>query len=422
MKSVQRLTINSKLIASVVVAFILVRFGLLALFNNFSGGRELASDVVFHAMVIADPLATLKGTAKEIASYPPFQWIVEWPLFNLYASFFSDLISFRLLMITVEFGCLLIFLRILSFRDVDIKVAATVLLFFVISPHQLFATVFFVQEDVIAQCFVLLAMMFVFSHNRIASIITLTLGVLIAKLFLIIPLFYVIAYWGEKKFVRRVFEGVAVLAVLAGVYALIIYNAFQNGGDIPLLEFTPDGVYASNYWVLLLNHYPEALEAIKSLSLKVSLFAQLVIVFVGLYLLVKSKNHKVDPVYWIALPLAIFFATFYQHMPEYLLLIWPALIFLYKSVVAQFLLVLCMNMAWLPRIFHGLGSVGNKGITTADARVDLIAPVVDALGINPQYFNISFLVLHSVGYTLLVVSLVALFVKHIRVQGGVVSK
>lgn len=421
MNSVRGLTISTKLIASVIVAFILVRLGLLALFNGLVGGRELASDVVFHAMIIADPLATLNGTAKEIASYPPFQWLVEWPLFNMYASFFSDLISFRLLMVTVEFVCLLVFLRILTIRYVDPKVAATVLLFFVISPHQLFATVFFVQEDVIAQCFVLFAMMFIFSNKRLASIITLTLGVLIAKLFLIIPLFYVIAYWGRSNFLRRLLEGAAVCAVLAGVYILIIYNAFQNGGDVPLLEFTPDGVYASNYWVLLLNHYPESLEAIKSASLKLSLVAQLFLVGVGLYLLIQSKNQNVDPVYWVALPLAIFFATFYQHMPEYLLLIWPALIFLYRSVVAQFLIVVCMNMAWLPRIFHGLGSVGSTEITTADARTDLIAPLVEALGINPQYFNVGFLVLHSVGYTLLVISLIGLFVKHVKAQNEPVA-
>lgn len=384
---------------------------MLSLFNHLANGRELASDVVFHAMIIADPLATLMGTATTIASYPPFQWVVEWPLFSLYSSFASDFISFRLLMVTVEFACLLQLINVLRFREVESLLATCVVTMFIFSPHQLFATIFFVQEDIIAQCFMLSALLFIFRDRRTAAIIILTVGILVAKLFLIIPLFFVVAYLGRVAFTQRLIEGVMSCAVLVSVYVLIIYNAFQNGGDIPLLEFTPDGVYASNYWVLLLAQYPESLEAIKGLSLKLSLAVQLIVIGLGLYLLIRAKNHHVDSVIWMSVPLAMFFATFYQHMPEYLLLIWPVLIFMYRSISAQILIVACLNLAWLPRIFHGLGTVGQTNMTSADARADLIAPVLQYINIDPQLFNVGFILLHSVAYTLLVFSLISLAFK-----------
>ena len=405
MNNINVIQFNTKTILTICIAFFAVRLGLLGVFNSLVGGRELASDVVFHGMIIANPLAILAGTAKTIASYPPFQWVVEWPLFSFYSYFFSDLISYRLLMVSVEFICLLQLLRLLNKENIQSAVATAVVVFFIFSPHQYFATVFLVQEDIIAQCFMLLALGCVVEGRRTGAIVVLTAGILIAKIFLIIPLFYIVAFWGNVKFNRRIVEGFSACLVLALIYYIIITNALQNGGDVPLLEFTPDGVYASNYWVMFIGMFPEMLESIKRTSLLISLAAQLFIVSVGLFLLAKGLNERVHPAVWMAVPLALFYGTFYQHMPEYLLLIWPALIYLFHTLRAQLLIVMCLNLAWMPRIFHGLGSVGATDITTADARIELLGPLLSYLSIEPRILNSVFIVLHSIAYTILLLSL-----------------
>ena len=227
-----RPTISQNEAYALVIAFILFRFLLIVGLYFISGGKELASDIVFHEIIIGDPLGILRGTAIHIASYPPFQWFVEWPLFSLFTLYFGEMVSYRLMMVTVEFLTFLAAIAVCRKFVPGKTISLTILILFIISPHQYFASVFFIQEDVIAQLFMLIGLLFLLHEKRTHCITTLVLGVLIAKLFFVIPLFYVVLFQGRRTFQKRVVDGFFALIPLVIVYVFIIKQALINGGEV----------------------------------------------------------------------------------------------------------------------------------------------------------------------------------------------
>jgi len=161
----QKISANEALI--LVGAFVLVRCLLIVGLYFVTGGRELASDIIFHIRIIDDPLGILNGTARKIASYPPFQWLIEWSLFNLYRFYFSEMISYRMLMVTVEFFAFIVAIAVCRKINIRKVLALTLLTLFILSPHQYFSSVFFIQEDVIAQLFMLIALLCLLYDRRI---------------------------------------------------------------------------------------------------------------------------------------------------------------------------------------------------------------------------------------------------------------
>lgn len=367
-----------------------------------TGGQELASDVVFHERIIKDPLGILNGTAEQIASYPPFQWLVEWSLFNAYHWFFGEMVSYRLLMVTVEFLSLILVVLICRKTEISRQSSLVILIFFIISPHQIFASVFFIQEDVIAQLFMLIAVWFILHGQRTLCIVTLVAGVLIAKLFFIVPLFYIILFQGNRVFSRRVVDGILALIPIVIVYVFIILQALKNGGEVPIRDFTPDAKYAANYWVLLIDSDPILLAYYKNLSLMITAFVQFGLI-AFLLIIGNKKENTWHPFILLLLPLAFFFGTFYQHMPEYLLMLWPLAALLCQSVSQHLVLVAALSFAWAPRIFHGLNTVVDGFGTAAAARSEVIGPLVNFLSLDYSLLNQFALIMQSVIYTSLVV-------------------
>jgi len=389
-----------------LVAFLCVRLGMLALFFRFIGGQEIASDVFFHKLIINDPLAILNGTARLISSYPPFQWVVEWPLYKLYSQQFNDVLSIRLLMITVEFITFSI-LVFQSHRLFTVKtIALCVACLFIISPHQYFATVLFVQEDVIAQTLILCAAVLLTMKKRSLAISTLVAGVLIAKIFFIIPLFYVIIFHGKLPFVRRIFQGIVAISPIVLVYYITISNALANGGDVPIRDFTPDAAYAANFWVLILKAYPDALIAVKNSSLLLSLVLQLAVIL-SLFTLYRRQNHSFDVATILAVPLVVFFSSFYQHMPEYFLMLWPLISVLCTSVGQQIVLAMAFSFAWLPRVLHGLKTITDNFGSTVEARSEIFGPLLKVLAVDFNVLNSVALAAQTVIYTTLMIFIVS---------------
>ena len=388
-------------------AFIVFRALSIAALYLVSGGRELASDVVFHEIIIADPLGILKGTAIHIASYPPFQWLFEWPLFNLFRVHFGEMVSYRLMMVSIEFATFLCTIALCMKIRPRKTIAVWLLVLFIISPHQSFASVFFIQEDVIAQLFMLIALLFLLHEKRGYCIATLVCGVLIAKLFFVVPLFYVGLFYGQRLFRQRVVDGILALLPLVMVYIFIITQALNNGGEVPIRDFTPPAIYAGNYWVLLINANPELLEFYKNISLVLTTFVQLLVIASLLYFN-RNRQQPWHPIVLLVIPLAFFFGTFFQHMPEYLLMIWPIAALLCTSIWQQWLLAAAMSFAWVPRITHGLTTVVRNFGSSAEARSDIVGPLVNFFNIDYDLLNHVVLVVQSVVYTAVVVWLCVL--------------
>jgi len=385
-----------------VAVFLTLRLSLLWLFNKATGGRELASDVVFHVLIVKDPFAILNGTAIHIASYPPFQWLIEWPLFNFYASFLNEMVSYRMLMITVEVFVFILLLKACNFLVRSKPLAVVLATLFIVSPHQYLATVFFVQEDIIAQCFMLAAFIALYSGHRSLSIAIMSAGFLIAKMFFLIPLFYVIFFSGDRKFVRRIIDGVLAVTPMVIVYYITITNALANGGEVPIRDFTPDAKYAANYWVMLLKAFPEQLVQVKNASLLLSLIAQVVLiaVFFNLHYI---KKIRISPAVLLTIPLVVFFATFYQHMPEYFLMLWPLVAIFCTTIWQQLVVAALFSVAWAPRIFHGFKRVTEQFGTAAEARTDILGPFISMDANQFEFLNQIALIVQSILYTLLLI-------------------
>lgn len=392
-----------------VCAFLIVRFTMLAAFFAITGGKEIASDVFFHKLIISEPLGILAGTAKLIASYPPFQFLVEWPLYNLFSAFFHEMLAIRLLMITVEALAFLILIY-QSHRFFSTKTMATVTaILFIISPHQYFSTVFFVQEDIITQLFIVIATLLLITDKRALCISVLVLGVLIAKIFFVIPLFYVIFFHGRFVLGKRIIDGVVAIIPIAIVYYIIITNALINGGDVPIRDFTPDAAYAANYWVLILKANPDSLKMVKYTSILLSAIVQLLLI-VYLFSIYKKSTKSLHPLVLLTIPLVFFFATFYQHMPEYFLILWPITAMLCTNIFQQLLLAVAFSLAWAPRVIHGIKTIKDSFGSTLEARSEILQPLLElvyfdmntlhsfALGAQTLFYTVTMIYLAKLAY------------------------
>ena len=399
--------INPVEVALFIASFLLFRLFLIVSLYILTNGQELASDNVFHEIIINNPLGILNGTAIHIASYPPLQWIIEWPLFNLFSLHFSEMISYRLMMCTIEFVSFLVLIKICRLSGLKKMMKMAILIFFIVSPHQYFSSVFFIQEDVIAQLFMLIALAFILEKKRMLCIFVLVMGVLSAKLFFVIPLFYIVIFQGNHKFINRVFHGISALIPLIIIYCISIINALNNGGEVPIRDFTPDAAYAANYWVILLNMYPDSLTLFKNISVYISALVQLLLFSVLLFISSK-RTVSWSPTILLTIPLGFFFGTFYQHMPEYLLMLWPAAALLCTAVWHQVIIVSALSFAWAPRIFHGLVTVTENFGTAAEARNEVIGPLINMVSFDFAYLNHVALVLQSIFYFMLLVWLCTL--------------
>ncbi len=384
-----------------VVAFVIFRAATITALYIVSGGQELASDIVFHERIINDPIGILNGTAVQIASYPPFQWLIEWSIFNFYHQYFGEMISYRMLMVSIEFFSFIVTIAICIKVKIQRHLAYAILILFIISPHQYFSSVFFIQEDVIAQLFILITLLLLIDGKRSYSIISMVLGVLIAKLFFVVPLFYIILFQGKRSFRWRMLDGILSLIPLVIVYVFIVVQALNNGGDVPIRDFTPDAKYAANFWVLLINSDPVLLVLYKNYSLILTVLVQIVIIAVLVFFHHRRKEN-IHPVILLVIPLCFFFATFYQHMPEYLLMLWPAGALLCTGVWQNILFAGALSFAWTPRVTHGLTTVVDKFGTAAEARSEVIGPFVNAVNLDFVLLNKIALIAQSVVYLIFI--------------------
>ena len=169
----------------------------------------------------------------------------------------------------------------------------------------------------------------------------------------------------------------------------------------PIRDFTPDAKYAANFWVLLIDSDAELLIYYKNLSLALTTIVQLIIIAAFIYISTKRK-WLWHPSVLLVIPLAFFFATFYQHMPEYLLMLWPVAALFCTAIWQQLLLVSALMFAWAPRISHGLITVIEEFGTSAEARTEIVGPLINLINIDYTLLNQVALIMQSVAYPLLV--------------------
>jgi len=384
--------------AVLIALFLIIRFLLVGLLFFITSGEEVASDTRFHRMVIDQPFSIISGLADiSVSSYPPLQFLIEWPLFHFFTSFAPDFIGFRLMLISIELCAFLALLSILDKTGFSKQNNLFIKLLFVIAPHQLLTSSVFVQEEVICQLFVVLAVLGLAVERQLLALFMLALCLLTGKIFLVLPMFYLTVFY------RRSWSYALPWLMVFGVYGVNVVWAIANNGNIPFVGFSPEANYGSHYWVLAVERYPDFIPLLKRISLLLSVAAQLLIC---VYFWHKSNNLKseVNPIPLITIPILVFFFTFYQQNPEYLLLFWPVILLLNNRYWLQLGITVLVSASWAPNIFFGLKNIGLNNSSKSSTRNRVLEPITDWLGLDFVQIHFYSILIYSLLY------LIAIFV------------
>ena len=382
-----------------ILLFLLVRALIIGALFALTSGEEVASDVRFHHMVFDQPFAILMGLADlTVSSYPPLQALFEWPVFQALTLVMPEFLAFRVMFTLIELATFIALLAVLDHVEMPRATRFLILALFIIGPHQILTSGVFVQDEVICQLFVVLAAWYLVQGRKTGALIMLALGVLTGKIFLILPLFYLTFYH------RIAWRDALAWALVLGVYAVNVLWALANDGNVPFVGFSPEPNYGSHYWVLLVEKYPQHIEQFKQVSLLLSVATQAILCLV-FFIRSNYLREPLNPWILIVLPLAVFFFTFYQQNPEYLLTFWPVVLLLCRRLWPVLLYSAVVAMAWAPNLFFGFKNIGLNNSSKSGTRNRILQPVVDALGIDFATLHPLSILVYSACYLVMLIML-----------------
>lgn len=398
---------------TLLAVFIVVRILFAALLWHVTGGREVSSDIKYLTMILDNPLGSLTGSARfEVASYPPLMSFFVFPLMQINLQWADEFIAWRASFLAIELLNFLLFWRILAAywgRAQEQKQLshhrtappAWIGLLFVIAPFQLLSSVVFVQDELISQLFVMLTVYALVKGHRLGAILTLSIGILAGKVFFIIPLFYV--FWFYRFRVDwRDFLAVTPFVL---IYGWSVLAAIASNGNIPFDGFSPSAKYASTFWVLGIKHFGMNSDSLKPLSLALSMAAQLALIIYALSNWRKLSSTD-GAILLVGTSIASFFLTFYQHNPEYILLLAPIVLLFCQSVRALLLSIAVLSLSWLPNIFYGLNNVLTHKGSASEARRAIMGDWLTLLNIDFSMAHSASIALYSALYAGLVIYLI----------------
>ncbi len=399
-----------------ISAFIATRAVLIAALAWVTDGREVASDVDAHIMLIREPLAILMGSAHpDIASYAPLQGLVTWPLFSVLSSAATPFVAFRLMFVVVELATFAMLIALLERVVQSRGLRHLMLIIFILAPYQFLTTTVFVQDEIIAQFWVVLAALLLSRDRHGPALLALAMGTLTGKVFLLLPWFFIAVFAQPvSKAPWRAIIGSGTLIAL--VYAVSMAAALNSGGAVPLVDFVPGANYSVTVWALLVTAVDGGSATLKQWSLVFSLIAQTALV---IYCLVRSRflKYSLDYTVLLVAPVALFFATFYQHNAEYPVLFAPLALLLWRDPIRPLLVAGVLAFAWAPKLFFGLMNIGIINANASDTRNDILGSTVDRLGINFEQLH----ALGIVAYTTLYVVMVAFVLTRVGPKSGFAS-
>lgn len=376
---------------------------MLLLLYRVTSGREVASDVDVHAMLIDAPWAILLGTANaDVASYAPLQSLVTWPLFTALSSMLPAFLAFRAMFVLVELAAFRVFLSIVERSRIDGVLRWLLPALFVVMPFQWLTSSVFVQDEIIAQLWLLLAVAALQRNRSDWALFALAAGVLTGKIFLIVPWFFVAVFvrpWGRAPWRAALASG----ALIVLVYAIAMAAALQRAGSLPLIDFVPGAHYSVTVWALLIDVVPEGSEALKRWSLLLSVAAQALLIGACLHG-TRWGRSGMAPNWLLTAPLALFMASFYQHNAEYPTMFAPVLLLLWSNARAALLTCVVLCAAWAPKLFYGLKNIGLINANASETRNAILGDVVDTLGMNFQQLHTISVIVYSALYVWLVIA------------------
>ena len=343
--------------------FLTTRLVLLFILSWIVGGNELSEDVVMHMEMIKAPFDIILGNSQAHSQNPPFLPLFEaifgWPL----QLFLKDFYVIRIMSILYEVLAVYIFwiiLHKLNIKKERRKLLCYALLMF---PSGWISSVIMGQDEMIGAFFISMTFLILIMGRPAAAILVCSVGVVAAKIYLLIPLAVMVVTLPEPIFRKKLLAGFVPIVT---VYIWLFVLSWIQNTPTPLLSFTPKIDNSVNLWPYLSTIMDFSNEAAKRLSGIIALLAGISPLAIWIF---RRNELKITQhaALWAGM-LLIVYATFYHINPEYYVIAIPLYLTVFNTKRQIFFLFIVTSLPWMANYFYGVdiaisnASLGGKKI------------------------------------------------------------
>lgn len=337
----------------------LTRIGALVATALLVSGDEFTNDIPVHLGLIEtpfDPLLGLTdqlvGAREENAPYPPLLGLVEavpaYPLQLVLPDFYA----FRLTYIVYEVLAAGFFWLALRSIVADPRLRHRAALAFIVLPMGWVTSAVMAQDEVIAACWVALALWLVASGRHRGALVACGVGIVAGKIFLAVPLLALVVALPVGRLWTRAAIGIAPAVV---VYGWVVVASSLRGRDAPLLDFTPTNEFGVNAWVLLTDYLNITDAAAKNVSNVLCALA--CIALVALYAR-RPGGFAVNRAIALSTAMLLWVLVLFYHVnPEYYAMLVPLLLALFLSWSELALTTAVFVISWGINVLYGVKQV-----------------------------------------------------------------
>ncbi len=350
-----------------VFALAASRLILLVLLFFVSGGQELSNDTKMHVAFLGSPLAVLSYQFPGYEQYPPFLPMLEAAIGYPLHFIFPNFVTVRLVMIFYDVIAGGLLFALLGKLGVQGSRKGLCLAGYVLLPMGWMTSVVMAQDDSIGAVAILIPIILAMSGRLTAAFFLCGLGVLAAKLFVMLELVTLLAFCPRA---RRLTSAAIAFAPILVVYAGLSLHRLANGFPLPLLGFHPDPYFGTNFWILLHTYGGLNLAKYGSYSGVLALAAAMIPAGIVLARGIQFTDRMSIPLA-VSASVMLFFSLFYHVNPQYFMLIFPLVIAIAQNGADALDCLLLSIIPWAGKLFQ-----------LAEYRVGLDANAGKAVALN----------------------------------------
>jgi hypothetical protein len=329
------------------LVFVITRVALIFAVARLTQGSELSDDVALHVGMMRAPLDGLLGSGV-FALYPPLLPLIESAPFTLFESSLGSSVAIRCAYALFE--CLAAVLVHIAVRHLAGKQAAVRAAWLLLAlPCGFLSSTVLPQDECVAYAFAAGALLALAFQRETTALVLLSIGVVAAKVFFIVPLFALVVWLRKAPFAARC---VYAFAPCTLVYALL-WSLHQRSGALRILRFAPSADFGVNAWVFAAGSMPAT--SVRSFSLVCG--GALALACIARPLWTQETVLGARPVAAFTLAsaaLAWFFVGFYHVNPEYYALLLPAIVLSCRRAAHAVIALLATGLPWAVNIAHGI--------------------------------------------------------------------
>lgn len=366
--------IEQRPIISLISVRVLILLGLSLLF----GMKEISSDIRYFEMMYEHPFGILLGIAPiDIAPYGPLEPILFWLLYKPLDLILPKFLSIRIFFLIFEVGGIYFLLKSLP---ESLKTNNLLKWILFLSPAGIFTSLVLPQDEVIMFFFSSLSYYFLSKKMGNTSLLLLGLGICFSRIFLVVPLFVCCLFLKHDNIFKRFFWGFFPVVF---IYSLLIFFNLQENGKVMMTAFTTNALFSVNLWPTFKELFNLSPTFSKNFSIILAGFGTFTLIAINL-----KRSHKDKEVYFLALiTLLIFFNSFYQLNPEYLIVFNYLLIPFLTKLKDIIFLQAVVFFTWIVNIIYGLRIVEQFGGTGFKMKLLSVAKIILPFENSMLYFH-----------------------------------